>query len=234
MLHGRVSPLRLGILFSGGKDSCFACWKAMEKEEVACLISVHPENPESYLYHTPNIRLTALQAEAAGLPLVSVESRGVEEEEVADLSRAISRGVEEHGIRGVVTGAIRSVYQATRVQRVCHDLGLWCFNPLWQRDEEDHLEEVVSSGFRFLVSGVSAAPLGEKWLGREMDPQALSELKGLARRYRMNPAGEGGEYETFVLDAPFFRKRIEILGASREYHGDHGIFRVGDAGLVPK
>ena len=226
--------MRLGVLFSGGKDSTFACWKAMEKEEVVCLISVLPENPESYLFHTPNIDLTALQAEAAGLPLVTVESEGVEEDEVADLSRAISRAVERHGIEGVVTGAIHSVYQATRIQRVCHDLGLWCFNPLWQRDQEEYLEEVVSSGFRFLISGVSAAPFDEAWLGREMDRQAVDELKALARRYRMNPAGEGGEYETFVFDSPFFRKRIGVLRASREYHGDHGIFRIKEARLVAR
>ena len=226
--------MKLGVLFSGGKDSTFACWKAMEKEEVACLISVLPENPESYFFHTPNVSLTSLQAEAAGLPLVTVESEGVEEAEVADLSRAISRAVERHGIEGVVTGAIHSVYQATRIQRVCHDLGLWCFNPLWQRDQEEYLEEVVSSGFRFLISGVSAAPFDEAWLGRELDRQAVDELKALARRYRMNPAGEGGEYETFVFDAPFFRKRIEVLRASREYYGDHGIFRIKEARLVAR
>jgi len=226
--------VRLGVLFSGGKDSAFACGMAMEREEVACLITVVPENPESYLFHTPNLHLTALQAEAAGLPLVSVTGRGVEEEEVADLSRAISLAVEGHAIAGVVTGAIRSVYQATRVQRVCHELGLWCFNPLWQRDEGEHLDEVAGSGFRFVISGVSAAPLGEEWLGREVDRAALRELKALAGKHRMNPAGEGGEYETLVLDAPFFRKRIEILGASREYHGGHGIFRVSDARLVAR
>jgi diphthine-ammonia ligase len=206
----------------------------MGKEEVACLITVVPSNPESFLFHTPNIHLTALQAQAAGLRLVSVASAGVEEEEVADLSRAVSIAVKEHDIEGVVTGAIHSVYQATRVQRVCHDLGLWCFNPLWQRDEEEHLSEVVSSGFRFLVSAVAAAPLGEAWLGREVDRPTLAELAALARRHRMNPAGEGGEYETLVLDAPFFRRRIEILGATREFHADHGILRVGDARLVAK
>ncbi|MDD1667479.1 MAG: diphthine--ammonia ligase [Methanomicrobiales archaeon] len=226
--------MRLGVLFSGGKDSAFAAGRAMAKEEVACLITVRPSNPESYLFHTPNLHLTALQAEAAGLPVVSVSSAGVEEEEVADLSRAIVHAVEEHGIEGVVTGAIRSVYQATRVQRVCHSLGLWCFNPLWLRDEGEYLEELVSSGFRFLVSGVSAAPLGEEWLGREVDRAALGELTALARRHRMNPAGEGGEYESLVLDAPFFRKRIEIVRGSREFHGDRGIYRVTDARLVAK
>jgi predicted ATP pyrophosphatase (TIGR00289 family) len=134
----------------------------------------------------------------------------------------------------VVTGAIHSVYQATRVQRVCNDLGLWCFNPLWLKDQGEYLEEVVSSGFRFLVSSVSAGPLDESWLGREVDRAAVGELKALALRHRMNPAGEGGEYETFVLDAPFFRKRVEVLRASKEYHGDHGIFRIEEAMLVAR
>jgi len=226
--------VNLGVLFSGGKDSAFACRQALEKEEVGCLITVLSGNPESYLFHTPNISLTGLQAEAAGLPLVSVESEGVEEAEVADLSRAIARAVREHGIEGVVTGAIHSVYQATRIQRVCHELGLWCFNPLWLRDQEEYLEDVVSSGFGFLISGVSAAPFDEAWLGRKVDRETAGELKAMARRYRMNPAGEGGEYETFVFDAPFFRKRIEVLRASKDYHGDHGIFRIEEARLVPK
>jgi uncharacterized protein (TIGR00290 family) len=126
------------------------------------------------------------------------------------------------------------VYQATRVQRVCNDLDLWCFNPLWLKDQGEYMDEVVSSGFRFLISGGSAVPLGESWLGREVDRHTVGELKALANRHRMNPAGEGGEYETFVLDAPFFVRRIEVLRASREYHGDHGVFRIEEARLVAR
>jgi len=82
--------MKLGVLFSGGKDSTFACWKAMQQEEVVCLITVISGNPESYMFHTPNIRLAALQAEAAGLPLVEVETAGEKEEELLDLARASS------------------------------------------------------------------------------------------------------------------------------------------------
>jgi ABC transporter with metal-binding/Fe-S-binding domain ATP-binding protein len=226
--------MRLGVLFSGGKDSAFAAWKAMGKEEVACLITVLPGNPESYLFHTPNIDLASLQAEAAGLPLVAVESEGVEEAEVADLSRAISLAEEEQGIEGVVTGAIHSVYQATRVQRACHDLGLWCFNPLWQRDEGEHLAEVISSGFSLIISRVAADSLGREWLGRGMDREAVQELLTLAGKARINPAGEGGEYETFVLDAPFFRRRIEILSSTTEYRDHRGLYRIERARLVAR
>ncbi|MDD3374055.1 MAG: diphthine--ammonia ligase, partial [Methanoculleus bourgensis] len=114
--------MRLGVLFSGGKDSLFACWKAMQHEEVACLITVVSRNPESYMFHTPNIHLAGLQAEAAGLPLVEVETAGEKEAELLDLKRALLEARDRFGIEGVVTGAILSVYQATRVQRLCHEL----------------------------------------------------------------------------------------------------------------
>ena len=69
------------------------------------------------MFHTPNVHLVPLQAEAAGFPLVTVDTEGIKEAELADLTRAIALAVERHGIEGVVTGALMSVYQATRVQQ---------------------------------------------------------------------------------------------------------------------
>ncbi len=226
--------MRLGVLCSGGKDSLFACWRAMQKEEVVCLITIVPANPESYMFHTPNVRLAALQAEAAGLPLVEVESVGEEEKELDDLRRAIEIARERHGIEGVVTGAILSVYQATRVQRICHDLGLWCFNPLWHADQEAYMQSLIDEGFAVIVAGVYSAPFDERWLGRRIDAAAVAELRAMAEKYRITLTGEGGEIETFVTDAPFFTRRIEIREASAEYKNYNGTYRIEKAVLVPK
>jgi ABC transporter with metal-binding/Fe-S-binding domain ATP-binding protein len=226
--------MRLGVLCSGGKDSVFAWYLAMQKEEVACLISLRSRNEESYMFHTPNVHLVPLQAEAAGLPLVTVETEGIEEAELADLSQAISLAVERHGIEGVVTGALMSVYQATRVQRICRDLGLWCFNPLWYTDPEVYMERLVGSGFKAVIAGVFSEPFGASWLGRPIDREALDELKQYAKKYRITLTGEGGEYETLVLDAPFFRKRIVIEESASEYAHYRGMLRVKRARLEAK
>ena len=226
--------MKLGVLCSGGKDSLYACGCAMEREEVACLISVRPENEESYLFHTPNVSLVALQAEAAGLPLVAVDSPGREEEEVGDLRRALTIAMERHRIQGVVTGAVLSVYQATRVQRVCHDLGLWCFNPLWHTRQENYLQSLIRQGYEVIVVGVSSAPFDASWLGRQIDETTLADLKTYAGQYRITLTGEGGEYETFVLDAPFFTKRIAIEEARTEYRNYRGMYRITRARLVEK
>ncbi|WP_292517559.1 diphthine--ammonia ligase [Methanoculleus sp.] len=226
--------MKLGVLFSGGKDSLFACWKAMQKEEVACLITVVSRNPESYMFHTPNIRLAALQAEAAGLPLVEVETEGEKETELQDLERALLAAREQFGIEGVVTGAILSVYQATRVQRVCRELGLWCFNPLWNVDQETYMEELIDAGFAVIIAGVFSAPFDESWLGREIDHRTLDDLRTVARKHRITLTGEGGELETFVVDAPFFSRRIAITEASKAYRNYNGVFRIERAELVAK
>jgi len=223
--------MKLGVLFSGGKDSCYALHKAQETDEVACLISVMSKNKESYMFHTPNIGLVKMQAEAIGLPLVLRSTEGRKEEELEDLKQAMVDAKKRHGIEGVVTGAIESVYQAKRVQKICNELGLWCFNPLWMKDQKELLHELVDCGFCVIITGIFAYPLDEKWLGRKIDDGVIDELAVLEEKYQMNPAGEGGEIETTVVDAPFFKKRIDIVDHEVEAEGNCGVFVIKKAKL---
>jgi diphthine-ammonia ligase len=226
--------MKLGVLCSGGKDSLYACWRAMQKEEVACLITVVSRNEESYMFHTPNIRRTRMQAKAARLPLVEVETAGEKEAELSELREAIELARDGYGIEGVVTGAVLSVYQASRIQQICHELGLWCFNPLWHTDQEAYMNDLIASGFRVIVSGVSSYPFDESWLGRVIDREALEELKRYAAQYQITLTGEGGEIETFVVDAPFFTQKIAITAATSTYANYRGIYHIEEAELVDK
>jgi len=226
--------MRLGVLFSGGKDSTLALHYAQEKEEVACLITLLSENKESYMFHTPNIDITALQAQALGLPQISKTTRGEKEKELSNLEEAIAEAAKKFRIEGVVTGALESVYQAERVQRICNKQGLWCFNPLWKHDQRALLEELLEKRFKVVISGVFAYPLDEKWLGKEIDAQLISTLVDLQLKYSISPSGEGGEIETTVLDAPLFKKKIEILDYSVDARGNSGVFKINKARLVEK
>jgi ABC transporter with metal-binding/Fe-S-binding domain ATP-binding protein len=226
--------MRLGVLFSGGKDSTFALHLAAEKEEVACLITVVSKNKESYMFHTPNIDLTALQAEALSLPLVSAITAGRKEEELADLEKAIAEAKSKFQIDGVVTGAVESVYQASRVQRICNRLDVWCFNPLWKYDQKALLETIVRRRFNVIISGIFAYPLDEKWLGKQIDAQVIDRLVGLQGQYGISPSGEGGEIETTVLDAPMFKQKIEIIDHMVEAKGNSGVYIIKQVRLVGK
>jgi diphthine-ammonia ligase len=226
--------MRLGVLFSGGKDSTLALHLAAEKEEVACLITVISKNKESYMFHTPNVDLTALQAEALDLPLVSAITTGRKEEELADLEKAIAEAKNKFQIDGVVTGAIESVYQASRVQRICNRFDVWCFNPLWKNNQKVLLETIVRRRFNVIISGIFAYPLDEKWLGRQINAQVIDRLVVLQGQYGISPSGEGGEIETTVLDAPMFKQKIEIIDHAVEAKGNSGVYIIKKVRLVAK
>ena len=226
--------MRLGVLFSGGKDSTLALHLASEKEEVACLITVVSKNPESYMFHTPNIEVTTLQAEALGLPLVCVVTEGRKEEELVDLEKAIVEAKNKFQIDGVVTGAVESIYQASRIQLICNKLDIWCFNPLWKHDQKILLETLVEKKFEVIISGVFAYPLDEKWLGKQIDLQVIDGLVDLQNKFGLSPSGEGGEIETTVLDAPMFNRKIDVLGSVVEAKGNCGVFQVKQARLKDK
>ena len=226
--------MRLGVLFSGGKDSTLALHKAAEKQEVACLITLVSENKESYMFHTPNIDVTALQAEALGLPLITKVTEGKPGEELKDLEEAIAQAINGFKIAGVVTGAVESVYQAARIQQICNRLGVWCINPLWKRDQKALLDEIVAAGFKAIISGVFAYPLDGKWLGKQINEDMITTLVALSEEYGLSPSGEGGEIETTVLVAPLFRKEIDILEFEVEAKGNSGVFRIKKARLTEK
>ena len=226
--------MKLGILFSGGKDSTLALHLAKEKEEVACLITVVSKNKESYMFHTPNVDVTELQAQALELPLVSVDTEGRKEEELVDLEKAILQAKQQYGIEGVVTGAVESVYQASRVQRICNKLDLWCFNPLWKHNQKALLEKLLELGFKVIISGVFAYPLNESWLGKQLDQNMIDQLSELAEKYGISVTGEGGEIETTVLDAPMFKHKIEVTDSEIMWNYSSGVYVIKKARVVQK
>ncbi len=113
-------------------------------------------------------------------------------------------------MEGIITGALQSVYQASRIQKICKKVGLECFNPLWQKDEFEYLDELIKNNFKVIVTGVSACPLEELWLGREIDEKFIKDIKELHKKYEIHPVGEGGEFETFVLDCPLFMRTLKV------------------------
>jgi len=211
--------MRVAALFSGGKDSTYAAYVAMQRGwEVTHLVTIRPKDPESMMFHVPNLHLTPLQAEAMGIPLVTVDAEPGEAGELAALKQAVS-GL---AVDGIVVGAIASDYQHSRVHRVADELGLRVFAPLWRLEPEALLRDYLAAGMRVLVVGVFAEGLGPEWLGRELDDAAVRDLLRLHRQKGVSPVGEGGEYESLVLDAPFFHRRLEITAMEKAWRGTSG------------
>jgi len=223
--------MNVAVLISGGKDSALALYRALRRGyNVKYLVTMIPQREDSWMFHYPNVRLTSLFAEACGLPLVKAETSGVKEKELEDLKRLLA----DLDVEGVVSGAIRSVYQKSRLDQICMEIGLESIAPLWHEPPERLMEELITEGFYVIFMGVYAYGLDQRWLGRRLDWDALRDLVELNQKYGISIMGEGGEYETLVLDAPFFKKRIMILKTRMVWDGESGYLLVERAGLEEK
>lgn len=219
-------------LASGGKDSTYSAYLADTQGLVVDeLLVLRPPDPDSLLFHTPNLDLVRLQASAWGKKYreTPVSAPGEEAE-----SRALRDALTTAG-DPVVAGAIQSSYQWGRLSRVCYELGRRLYTPLWGKDPGRVVREEIASGMDIRLVHLAAEPLTEELLGRRLDPATLAELERRSRTVRpLNVAGEGGEFETLVLDAPFFRQRIEIDESERTSRGASHRLTVRRAHLVPK
>jgi len=150
------------------------------------------------------------------------------------LECAITEAKKQFNIEGIVTGTVESTYQTTRIQRICDKLNLHQFNPLWKYNQKALLELLIAKKFQVIISGVFAYPLDNTWLGKQLNPTMIAQLVELQNKYGINPAGEGGEIETTVLDAPLFKQKIKITKATTEWQGSSGIYNIKTAHLTPK
>jgi len=223
--------MRVAALVTGGKDSALALSRALKLGyEVKFLVTMFPQREDSWMFHFPNIHLTDLFAKAVEIPLVKAETVGIKETELKDLKNLLAT----LDIEGVVSGATSSQYQMERIDKVCRELNLRSVAPLWQEDPLQLLKEITNLNFEVIIVGVYAYGFDLSWLGRKINPATLKDLVELNDKYQISLVGEGGEYETLVLDAPFFKKRIQVLQTERIWENHSGYLLVKEAKLVDK
>jgi len=224
--------MRVAVLATGGKDSALALYRILNGNyEVVYLVSMIPLREDSWMFHYPNIHLVDLFAEAVEIPLVKAETSGIKEKEVEDLKRLI----ESLDVEGIVSGAIASSYQKTRINGICKQLKLKCITPLWHENPLNILREILDLKFEVIITGVYAYGFGMEWLGRKIGENTVKALRELNRRYSISLVGEGGEYETLVLDAPFFQnKKIKIVKTEKVWENQSGYLLVNEAKLEDK
>ncbi len=203
--------VKLGVLFSSGKDSTSAAQiMKLQNYDLACLIHIKSENPDSYMFQTAGTELVEMQAEAMGLPIIIQKTKGEKEAELADLETAFLKAKEQYRIEGVVSGALFSTYQRDRIEKICDKLGLKIFSPLWHKPQDRHMQELLDNGFEIILTSVAAEGLDKGWLGRKITPDDIKKLLTIHDKLGINVAGEGGEFESLVLDCPLFNKKIVL------------------------
>ncbi|MCW1292932.1 MAG: diphthine--ammonia ligase [Candidatus Parvarchaeota archaeon] len=203
--------MRLATLFTGGKDSTYSTYIAKKcGHEVNLLIHLLSKNIDSYMFHAVGNEFARAEASALNIKIEEFETEGEKEKELEDLKNAIKIAKEKYGIEGIISGALMSNYQYTRIKKILDELGLYSFTPLWKTNLKNYLNELIEVGFKPIIISVSAEGLDESFLGKIIDKELLKNLEILSNKYGFNLGFEGGEAETAVLDGPIFEKRLII------------------------
>lgn len=209
-----ASIVRVAIMNSGGKDSASAWWWATCRGwEISHIVTVKVRGDDSHMFQIPGIEISKVQANITGVPYHEVTVTGKENLEVNELKQQIA----ELQIDGLVVGALRSDYQKSRLERMTEELGLRLWTPLWHQSGEHHVRQMIENSFSIMISSVSCDGLDDSWLGRILTLNDFEQLKGLSEKYRFHIDGEGGEYETIVLDGPHLLQKIDV---TYEQHWD--------------
>jgi len=223
--------MRVAVLATGGKDSTLSLYHALKDGyEVKYLVSMVPKREDSWMFHYPNIHLVDLFAEAVAIPIVKAETAGIKEEEVEDLKHVLAT----LDIEGVVSGAIASWYQKKRIDKICKELNFKSIAPLWQKNPLQVLKEIVELNFETIIVGVYAYGFDQTWLERKIDAATIDALIELNKKYGISLVGEGGEYETLVLDAPIYKKRIKVVEREKIWKNQSGYLLIKKAELIDK
>jgi uncharacterized protein (TIGR00290 family) len=198
--------------WSGGKESCFACYKAMlDGFEVSRLLNF-VSTEERCMSHGLDPKLMVAQSQAIGIPIIQ---REVTWDTYEEGFKAAMTELKQIGIEGAVFGDIAVQEHKDWVNRVCNEVGILPLEPLWSLNPEQMLTDFTNEAFEAIVVNVKADLFGEEWLGRKVDEKFLKDLRELQIEHNLHICGEYGEYHTLVTDGPIFKKRIKILDSKR-------------------
>lgn len=206
-------------LFSGGKDSSLALWKAQTLGlNVDYLVTAFPQRNDSYMFHKPNLHLVPELAKSIDIELVKVKTSGEKEKELIDLKNEL----ENLDIMGLITGTVASNYQMERIEIIAREISLDVFAPLWKMNQSELLEDLLKNNFKTIMVSISARGLDEEWLGKNIDNKCIQDLKKLHDKYGINISGEGGEYETMVIGAPNYNQNFKVTEKEKFWDGRRG------------
>jgi uncharacterized protein (TIGR00290 family) len=201
--------MKVAGLWSAGKDSSFACYKAISSGyDLSVLFNFTDPDRKNSLSHGLPASLILKQSQLIGIPIVQKAMPKDREAYREEFKALICEWKNKAGIEGVVFGDIYLKEHKEWIDAVCREAEVEPIMPLWGRDTKELILEIIDSGFKSMVVAVKADLLGKEWLGRIIDRKFIEELKP-----EIDPCGEKGEFHTLVVDGPIFRGQIMILDA---------------------
>lgn len=198
-------------IVSGGKDSIYAYYLMLQQGfEIQTWITFIPKIKESYMLHSINVEHVSFQAKLCNVKHKEIFVAGNKEEEIIEILHYLKSNKQKLNFQALISGAVRSEYQKHRLDFICNELGIKGFAPLWHKNSEKLLYEMVENGFEFIVT--YGGEDFEKWVGKKVCIENVESFVEFLRSIGADISGEGGEYESFVVKTPFWEKEITVKG----------------------
>ncbi|MGA1848538.1 MAG: diphthine--ammonia ligase [Thermoplasmatota archaeon] len=209
--------MRVCCLFSGGKDSCYSLHRMLLSGfEVPLLLTMRSPDPDSWLYQTPGMEASHLFQELTGIETRVIDTPGEKELEGDFLAGALEDLGREFDLDAVCSGALLSDYQRMIFSSSAMEAGLISYTPLWRKDGRTYMKDLLDHGFRFILLSYASEGFSPSDLGRVVSNDEMERFLSISGKWRAHPAFEGGEAETLVLEAPLYKKKLEVKGEVRE------------------
>jgi len=223
--------MKVVSLWSAGKDSCFACYKARAMgHQVVSLVNFTQPHGKDSLSHGLSAELISKQAGLTGIPLIQkAMPQGSYEKEFKDL---IAQWKKDMGIGGIVFGDIYLKEHKDWIDRVCKETDIEPILPLWGLNTKQIIFDFIDRGFQAIVVCVKQDVLGNVWLGRRIDRDFIEELE--IYNSRIDPCGESGEFHTLVTAGPMFNGAIEIISAGIKEEDGRGFLDIKESRIIDK
>ncbi len=225
--------MKLASLFSGGKDSTYAIYRAKQMgHDIQCLITIFPKSSNSQLLHFPAVKLTKLQAKTMKIPqIVSELNSDKLDDEMDAIHILLGKAKQDFQIDGIVHGGISSEFQKKCFESICSEHDLKIVNPLWKMNAKKYMLTLIDSNFKFILTSVTSDGLDEEWLGKIISTEDIIQLDRLSDKYGYNLNFEGGEAETFVVSCPLYSHPMKIVKSEKIWDGYRGLLKIVDASL---
>lgn len=203
---------RAVVSWSGGKDSCYAAIKAVEAgyTPVVLLNVLHEEGSFSRSHRIPKSILET-QAKLFQTPIYLIAASWQEYETA--FTTALKRLKEQYNLHAAIFGDIDLQAHRDWEEKVCKAAGLEAYLPLWQQPRKTLVLDMLQSGIETMIVSCNEA-MGERFLGRQLTPELVSELEGLG----IDPCGENGEFHTLVTNCKLFQTPMPVRIVQKLQH----------------
>jgi uncharacterized protein (TIGR00290 family) len=204
-------------LWSGGKDSCFAYYKAkLRGYKIISLFNFTNSNGANSISHGLSSQIIRKQAIMTGIPLFQKAMSNEDYEK--DFKALILKVKRSEGIRGIVFGDIYLREHKDWIDRVCKEIDVEPVMPLWGKDTSRLVNEFIKRGFKAIIVSTRKELLGKEWLGREINTELVEEFQKMGN---IDLCGEKGEFHTFVYDGPVFKNPVKFITGKKTLKDNH-------------